>query len=73
MWNFLAGLLIVAVWGAIIYFSSRVVEVLGRIQRAEEHLWGTRNMFILLGFVVIILWVLFMFGIVQSWSKITQI
>jgi hypothetical protein len=73
MWHFLAGLLIAAVWGAIIYFSPRATEFFGRIQRAEEHLWGTRNAFVLLGFIVIVLWVLFMFGIVQSWSKITQI
>ena len=72
MWHFLVGLVIIALWGAVIYFSPRATEFFGRMERAEQHLWWTRNAFVLFGFIVVVIWILFMFGILQGWSPITQ-
>ena len=71
MWHFLIGLVIIALGTAIIYFSPRAVEFLGRIEWAERNLWWTRNGVILFGFVVIILWVLVMFWVLQAGSPLT--
>ena len=53
---------------ALVYYSSQLVDVMGRSDRAEKNLWWTRNAIILFGFVVIVLWVLFMFGMLNMWS-----
>ena len=72
MWHFLVGLIIMALWVTCIYFSPKATEFLGRIEWAEQHLWWTRNAVILFGFVVIVLWVLFMFGVLQGWSPLAE-
>jgi|BioPla2DNA2_1021312.scaffolds.fasta_scaffold20306_3 uncharacterized protein YhhL (DUF1145 family) len=64
------GLLFMAIWALLIYYSAQLVDLLGRIPRAEKNLWWTRNAIILFGFVVIVLWVLFMFGVLNMWSPL---
>ena len=72
MWHFLIGLLIVTLWIAVIYFSPKAVEFLGRIEWAEKNVWWTKNAVVLFGFVVIVLWILFMFGVLQNGSPVAQ-
>ncbi len=61
----LLGLVFMAIGIALMYFSYPIVEHLGRNTRAEEHLGGTRNLILFIGFGLIIVGGLFMFGMIQ--------
>ena len=50
------------------YFSAILVETFGTIDRAERKLGGTRNGYLLLGCVLVVLGVLFLFGVIPSSS-----
>ena len=64
------GCLFMLAGAVLIYYSAQLVELLGRNARAEKNLGWTRNAIILFGFVVIVLWVLFMFGVLDMWSPL---
>lgn len=51
-----------------IYYSSQLVDLMGRNDRAERNLWGTRNALVLFGFWLVVLWTLFMFGVLEMSS-----
>ena len=68
MKNFLVGLLIMWAGAALMIWAYPLVEFFGRSDWAEKNLWGTRNMFVLIGFVLIIVGGLVAFGVVQMWS-----
>jgi len=55
-------------WVVLIYYSAQLIDMLGRNERAERNLWWTRNAIILSGFAVIVLWVLFAFGVLHMSS-----
>jgi uncharacterized membrane protein HdeD (DUF308 family) len=46
------------------YFSASFVETFGRIDWAEQHVGGTRNAYLLVGVILIMLGVLILFGVV---------
>lgn len=64
------GLLFMWAWVALVYYSAQLVDMLGRIERAEKNLWGTRNALVLFGFGIIVLWVLFAFGVLAMSSPV---
>jgi hypothetical protein len=62
------GLLVMGMWGALMYFSYQLVEMFGRNARAERNLGGTRNGIVILGFVIMLVGWLILFGIIPAWS-----
>ncbi|HPC34066.1 MAG TPA: hypothetical protein PLP73_00235 [Candidatus Absconditabacterales bacterium] len=64
------GLLFMAIGALLIYYSAQLVDLLGRIPRAEKNLGGTRNAIILFGFAIIVLGVLYMFGVLNMGSPL---
>ncbi len=61
----LLGLVLMAGGVAAIYFANPMVEHLWRNARAEEHVGGTKNLIILIGFGLIVVGGLFMLGVVN--------
>ena len=59
------GLLFMWVGLVMTYYSAQIVNAMGRIERAERNLWWTRNAIVLFGFWLIVLWVLFMLGVLE--------
>ena len=62
------GMLLIWAGFVLVYYSSNLVDLIGRNDRAEKNIWWTRNAIILFSFVVMVLWVLFMFGMLNVWS-----
>lgn len=62
------GLFFMVAWLALVYYSAQLVDMMGRNDRAERNLWWTRNAIVLFGFWIIVLWVLFMFGVLEMSS-----
>ena len=58
-------LLIMILGGAMIYFSANLVEMLWRSRRADDNLWWTRQMWMLIWFAWIVIWWLIMFWVVS--------
>jgi hypothetical protein len=56
-------LLLMWIWGALIYYSAQLANVFGRSAWADSYLWWTKNAIILVWFFLIILAVLIMFGV----------
>jgi hypothetical protein len=50
--------------GAIIFYSQGVAEMFGRMDWFERNLWSTRNWYILIGFAIIVVGFLIMFGMI---------
>lgn len=61
-------LLVAWIWGVILYFSSNLTEMFGRIPRADKNLGGTKNAYVLWWFGIMLLWFLIMFGVMPIWS-----
>lgn len=53
---------------AMMYRSYPLVENLGKSARAEEHLGGTRNLLLMIGFGLIVVWWLVMTGVISIGS-----
>jgi len=62
------GLLFMWVWLAMTYYSAQIVDAMGRSDWAEKNLWWTRNAIILFSFWLMVLWILFMFGVLEMSS-----
>ncbi|HKL44127.1 MAG TPA: hypothetical protein VJ892_02525 [Candidatus Absconditabacterales bacterium] len=62
------GLLFIGAGVAMTYYSAQIVEMMGRNDRAEKNLGGTRNAIVLFGFGLIVLGTLFMFGVLEMSS-----
>ncbi len=58
----LAGLFIAGIGVALIGFSAPLAKIMGRWERAESHIGGTRQACMGLGFIFIVLGVMIMFG-----------
>jgi hypothetical protein len=58
--NFILWLLIAAAGVASIYYSDELVKF-GTIMRAENNLWGTRQLYVLVWFVILVLGMMVMF------------
>ena len=58
-------LLIIALSGAMIYFSANLVEMFWRSRRADEKLWWTRQMWALFWFCWIVIGWLILFWIIS--------
>jgi len=66
----LVGLLVAGIGWLLIFFSQWLVTLMWPMQRAETHMWSTRNLYIMVGFVMIILGFLMVFGVVPVSSSI---
>lgn len=64
------GWLFMLIGAVLIYYSAQLVNILGRIARAEKNLGWTRNAIVLFGFAIIVLGVLYMFGVLNMWSPL---
>ncbi|MCX6822778.1 MAG: hypothetical protein NTX91_02125 [candidate division SR1 bacterium] len=62
------GIFVAAIGGVLIYFSNYLVEAFGRNARAENKLGGTRNGYLLVGFGLMVLGLLFLFGVIPTSS-----
>ena len=58
------GLIIAALGGSIMYFSSYIADIFGNIAWLEKNLWGTRNGLIIFGFGIMIIGFLILFGVI---------
>ncbi|HRX63572.1 MAG TPA: hypothetical protein P5060_00485 [Candidatus Absconditabacterales bacterium] len=67
------GLLFMAGGIAMIYYSSQLVNMFGRNQRAETNLGGTKNAIVLFGFALIVVGTLFMFGVLGTSSPVDNV
>ncbi len=67
------GLLFMAGWIAMIYYSSQLVNMFGRNQRAETNLWWTKNAIVLFGFALIVVGTLFMFWVLGTSSPVDNV
>jgi len=68
--QFFLWLLVSGVWWVIVFFSQQITSAFGRLAWAEANLWSTRNMYILGGFVLIIVGFLFIFGVIPVVSPV---
>ncbi len=66
MADIIIGLLVVGLWGVVIYFSANLTQVFGRNAWAERNLGWTRNAIILFWFVMMIFGVMMMFGMLDG-------
>lgn len=57
-------LLIMVLGGAMVYFSANLVEIFWRSGRAESKMWWTRQLWMLIWFVGMVVWWLVMFWII---------
>ncbi|MEI7563166.1 MAG: hypothetical protein WCJ39_05910 [bacterium] len=55
------------------YFSASLIETFGRIDRAEQRLGGTRNGYLLVGIILIMLGVLILFGVIPLSAPAQQL
>ena len=62
------GIFVAAIGGVLIYFSNYMVEAFGRIPRAENKLGGTRNGYLLVGFGLMVIGLLILFGVIPTSS-----
>ena len=65
MKNILVGVFFIVIWWIIIYFSNNLVRLFWRIRWAEEYLWWTKQWYMLMWFISIILGFLILFGVVD--------
>ena len=63
--NFLLGMLFIVVWSGIVYYSKQFERWFGRWIFAEQYFWGTAQWYVLLGFVLLVIWLLTLFGVVD--------
>ncbi len=56
--------------GVISYFSQNLVDILWRSKWAEKYVWSTRSMYVLIGFFMIVIWFLIIFGVIPLSSPI---
>jgi uncharacterized membrane protein len=70
--NFIVWLLVLGVGFSSMYFSDVMVKF-WRMQRAENNLGGTRAFYVLLGFIIVIVGLLIMFGVVDLTNDPTTI
>ncbi|MDR2189726.1 MAG: hypothetical protein LBP53_00570 [Candidatus Peribacteria bacterium] len=68
MKQLLLGLLFMGIGGALMYYSYPLMEMFGRNAWAERNLGGTRNLILLVGFLLMLVGGLVMFGIVSLTS-----
>jgi len=54
---------------ALMVWAYPLVDFFGKSEWAERNLWWTRNMFVLIGFGLVIIWGLVAFGVVQVWDS----
>ena len=67
------GIFVAAIGGVLIYFSNYMVEAFGRIPRAENKLGGTRNGYLLVGFGLMVIGLLILFGVIPTSSPATDL
>jgi len=60
----LIGLMVSGLGGVIIFYSQGLFEAFGRMDRAEKNLGSTKTLYILMGFCMIIVGCLIMFGVI---------
>ena len=63
--RFILWLLIVALGWGMIFYSANLVEIFGRSNWADAHLWWTREMWVLIWFAIVVVGGLVMLGLVS--------
>ncbi len=58
----IGGLLVAGIGVAMIFYSSSLTKMFGRRARAENNLWGTMQGIIILGFIIIVIGIMMIFG-----------
>lgn len=58
----IGGLFIAALGVVVIFYASSLAKMFGRRVWAENHLWGTMQWYVIIGFVIIIMGIMTMFG-----------
>jgi len=66
----LIGIFVAGMWGLLIFFSQWLVTLMWPMPRAEAHMWSTRSLYILIGFTMIVLGFLMLFGVIPITSSI---
>jgi len=62
------GLFIAWLGWSIVYFSGYLSDMTGNIAWFDKNLWGTKNGFVISGFVIMIIWFLILFGVIPTSS-----
>jgi hypothetical protein len=73
MKQILLGLLFMGIGGALMYYSYPLMEMFGRSVWAERNVGGTRNLILLIGFLLMLVGGLIMFGIVPMGAPADEI
>ncbi len=63
--NIIVWLMIVWIGVWIMYYSQTLTQLFGRVAWADKNVWWTRQFFVLMGFVVCILWMFFVFWLMN--------
>jgi len=53
-------------WWAIIFYSAALAEMFGRVGWFEKNLWWTRNGYVMVGFGVVVIGFLILFGVIPT-------
>lgn len=61
----IVGLMVSGIGFALIFYAGTLIEMFGRIPWAESNLGGTRQAYILSGFLVMVFGFLILFGVVN--------
>ena len=65
LWRVVFWIIVAAIGGCMIYYSTKLVDMLGRSKWADEKLWWTRQMWILLWFWGLVIWWLIMLWVIS--------
>ncbi|HMY80578.1 MAG TPA: hypothetical protein PK048_01915 [Candidatus Absconditabacterales bacterium] len=62
--NIFFGLLIGTIGVGVIYYSDSLTSF-GRVMRAENNLGGTRQLYVLVGFIIVVIGLMALFGLIN--------
>lgn len=63
LWQILWWLVVIGCGACLMYFANSIADIFGQSARAQKYFWGTRNATLSIGFVVMIIGFLVLFGI----------
>lgn len=66
------GLFVAALGGLLMYFSQGVTELFWRVEWFERHMNSTRNGYVIIGFGIIVIGFLILFGVLPISQPATE-
>jgi len=63
LWQILGWLVVIGCGGCLMYFANSIADIFWPSARAQKYFWGTRNATLSIGFIIMIIGFLVLFGI----------